>query len=77
MDRILIILTIFCLPFVTPLAAQSLLSRTGHVRVQSTTKHVDVVVNNYQVEGMLDLTNKKFEFSALIHSFDFNLGMAY
>lgn len=65
---------LFLLPI--PLAAQSLLSRTGHVRVQSTTKHVDVVANNYQVAGLLDLTNKKFEFSALIRSFEFDLGMA-
>ncbi len=56
--------------------SQSLISRTGHVRVQSTTKHVDVVANNYQVAGRLDLTNQKLEFSALIRSFEFDLGMA-
>ena len=56
--------------------AQSLISRTGHVRVQSTTRFLDVVANNYQVAGSLDMEGKKLEFTCLTRSFDFDLGVA-
>ncbi len=73
--RALYCLLLLCALFHT-VQAQSLISRTGHVRVQSTTRFLDVVANNYQVAGLLDLSNKNLEFTCLTRSFDFDLGVA-
>ncbi|MFM8362006.1 MAG: hypothetical protein ACKOA4_04835 [Haliscomenobacter sp.] len=65
-----------CMAFSQLTCAQSLISRTGHVRVQSTTRFLDVVANNYQVAGLLDMEARKLEFTGLTRSFDFDLGVA-
>lgn len=51
-------------------------TRTGHIHVVAYSKMMDVDANNYQVAGAFDPITGNIEFTALIKSFIFDLGMA-
>lgn len=52
------------------------MTRTGHIHVNAYSKMMDVDANNYQVAGLFDPASGDIQFTALIKSFIFDLGMA-
>ena len=51
-------------------------TRTGHVHVEAYSKMMDVSADNYQVAGKFSRTDGNLEFTCLIKSFLFDLGLA-
>jgi len=51
-------------------------TRTGHVAVFSSSSIMDIEAHNYQVYSTLDQESGKTTFTALIKSFEFELGLA-
>lgn len=50
------------------------MTRTGHINIESGNSVKDLVADNYQVASILDAQSGKINFTALIKSFEFQLG---
>lgn len=73
--RFLFIFTLVCLS--TILSAQdTYFTRTAHVHLKTSNRLMDVEADNYQVFAQLDLNTGDLSFTALIKSFEFQLGAA-
>lgn len=65
-----------CLSYNFCFSQNDYLTRTGHIHVNAYSKMMDVDANNYQVAGLFDPITGNIQFTALIKSFIFDLGMA-
>lgn len=50
------------------------MTRTGHINIEAGNNVKDIVADNYQVASILDTQTGKINFTALIKSFEFQLG---
>ena len=66
----------FCLTYNFCFSQNNYRTRTGHIHVVAYSKMMDVDANNYQVAGTFNPNSGSIEFTALIKSFIFDLGMA-
>jgi polyisoprenoid-binding protein YceI len=68
---------ILCVLFLSGQAtAQSYFSRTAHVHLKTSNRFMDVEGDNYQVFAQLDPTSGTLTLTALLKSFEFQLGAA-
>lgn len=58
------------------LFAQSFFTRTAHIHLKTSNRFMDVEADNYQVFAQLDAATGKLTLTALLKSFEFQLGAA-
>jgi len=77
-DSILALIFSTFLSFTTShiFAQSTYFDRTGHVHVEAYSSMMDVEADNYQVAGLFNSESGDLEFTALIKSFVFDLGLA-
>ena len=51
-------------------------TRTAHLHLKTTNRLSDIEADNYQVFAQIDIVSGKIDFSCLIKSFEFQLGIA-